>query len=99
VQSDSELEPASQNRPTAEAIQGFIISKLAEELKINPAEVEVRAQFASLGLDSIVIFNVTGDLAAWLQRDLESTLLWEHPTIEAVAQFLAADAGAACEAL
>jgi acyl carrier protein len=96
MQFDPRLDPS---RPNAEAIQGFIISKVAEELRVNPAEVDLRAQFASFGLDSIVIFNITGDLAAWLQRDLESTLLWEYPTIEAVARFLAADAGAACEAV
>jgi acyl carrier protein len=98
MQSDPEPVTTSSNRPNAEAIQAFIVSKLAEALKIDPTEVDIRVPFTSYGLDSIVAFSIIGDLAAWLQCDLESTLLWEFPTIEALAQFLAADAAPACEA-
>jgi acyl carrier protein len=98
MQSNQEL-PGSLSKPTSEMIQNFIVSRLAEELNIDPTEVDVRLPFTSFGLDSIVAFNITGDLAAWLQRDLESTLLWEYPTIEGASRFLAADANAACEAV
>ncbi|HEY5741236.1 MAG TPA: acyl carrier protein [Terrimicrobiaceae bacterium] len=95
MQTDSER---SLERPTVEAIRDFIVSRLAEEMKVDPAEVDICAEFSSFGLDSIIIFNITGDLAAWLQRDLESTLLWEFPTIESLARFLGADAAPSPEA-
>ncbi len=72
----------------AEDIQRWMVTKIAETLHIKPEEVDIRAPFVSYGLESIVVFSLTGDLADWLDRDLEATLLWEHPTIEDLSQHL-----------
>jgi acyl carrier protein len=89
---------AASSLPSAEAIRAFIVSRVAEEMKIDQAELDTRVPFASYGLDSIVAFTITGDIAAWLERELEATLLWEYPTIEAVSEFLAADRDATSNA-
>ena len=73
---------------TPVVIQRWMVIKIAETLHIKPEEVDVRAPFVSYGLESIVVFSLTGDLADWLDRDLEATLLWEHPTIEDLSQHL-----------
>jgi acyl carrier protein len=73
---------------TPEAIQRWIVAKISETLQIKAEEVDIRAPFVSYGLESIVVFSLTGDLADWLDRDLEATLLWEHPTIEDLSQYL-----------
>lgn len=73
---------------TAEAIEGWMVAKIAETLQMKPEDVDIKAPFVSYGLESIVVFSLTGDLADWLDRDLEATLLWEHPTIEDLSQHL-----------
>ncbi|MGQ0595338.1 MAG: thioesterase domain-containing protein [Gammaproteobacteria bacterium] len=78
------LEPQS-----AEAIQAWMISKVAEELKIPPSHISVGLPLTSYGLESRVALTITGDLTSWLGRDLRATLLWEFPTIKGLAQYLA----------
>ena len=73
----------------AAAIRKFLVTWLARELK-QPAEaINIQCDFMSFGLDSIVIFGAPGDLAAWLGRDLEASLFWEHPTVDQLARALA----------
>jgi acyl carrier protein len=73
---------------TAEAIEGWMVAKIAQTLQMKAEDVDIKAPFVSYGLESIVVFSLTGDLADWLDRDLEATLLWEHPTIEDLSQHL-----------
>lgn len=74
---------------TAEGIQAWMAAKIADALQVKPGSVDVHLPFTSYGLDSIVVFTLTGDLAEWLGCDLPATLLWEYPTIEALARHLA----------
>lgn len=62
---------------------------VAGALGVLPAEVDVEAELSSLGLDSIRAFHLAGDMAEWLDRDISPTLLWDHPTLLAVAGALA----------
>lgn len=73
----------------SESIQAWMVIRLAEELHVPRAEIDVRKPFLDYGLDSIVAFTLTGELADWLGFDLPATLFWDHPTLEALAQFLA----------
>ncbi len=41
------------------------------------------------GLDSLAIVNLVGELEQWLERKLSSTLSYEHPSIVALAHYLA----------
>ena len=69
-------------------ITQWIVARVAGDLKITPAEVDLTQDLTSFGLDSIAAFTLTGDLAEWLDRDLRATLLWEFPSIQALAQHL-----------
>jgi len=77
----------------AEAIQAWIILRLSEALRVKPYEIDPRLPFTRFGLDSLTAFNLTGDLADWLGRDLSATLLWEYPTIASLSQHLARNLG------
>jgi acyl carrier protein len=74
--------------PTASEIETWLVSQLATYLKINPDDIDIGEPFAHYKLDSSVAVSITGKLANWLGRELEPTLFWEYPTIEAVAQYL-----------
>ena len=72
-----------------EAIQAWMVVRLSEELNIAPAELDVRKPLLSYGLDSVVAFILTGELADRLGQELPTTLFWDFPTLEAIALHLA----------
>jgi len=76
---------------TAVEIQAWIVSYLAETLEIDPDEINVTIPFDRYGLDSSVAIGLTGDLEDWLGRKLDPTLLYDYPTVEALARHLAAE--------
>jgi acyl carrier protein len=75
--------------PTAAEIQAWIASYLADLLEIEPDEVEVTIPFDQYGLDSAAAVGMTGDMEDWLGCKLDPTLLYDYPTVEALARHLA----------
>ncbi|MFW6359245.1 MAG: acyl carrier protein [Chroococcales cyanobacterium] len=73
---------------SATEIQDWIVTYVADLLEIEPEEVDVTIPFDRYGLDSSVAVGLTGDLEDWLGREIEPTLLYYYPTIEAVVQYL-----------
>lgn len=74
--------------PTEEAIETWLISHLALYLKMPADEIDITEPLAAYGLDSSVAVSTTGELATWLGCELEPTLFWEYPSIEALTQYL-----------
>ena len=77
----------------AEAIQGWLIDKLAEVLELEPNQIDVGQDFEEYGLESAEAINLSGDLEDYLGCRLKPTLLWDYQNIEALAQYLAAENG------
>ena len=86
--------PRSAGARTVEEIQVWLLSHIAEYLKIEPSKIDVREPLAHYGMDSVHAVSLTEDLAGWLGRELSPTLAYEYPTIEAIVRHLAADSGA-----
>lgn len=76
---------------TAEEIRNWLAVYVADVLDVRAEEISIATPFERLGLDSAAGVALTGDLAAWLGRDLDPNLLGELPTIEAVAAALGSD--------
>jgi len=72
----------------AEAIQGWLIDKLAEVLEVEPNQIDVGQDFEEYGLESAEAINLSGDLEDYLNCRLPPTLLWEYQNIEALAKYL-----------
>jgi acyl carrier protein len=99
---DSETQPSSADnrkneQPTcynvfeqSEAIAAWLVSKITEHLKISNNEIDIREPFSVYGLDSISIVNLSGQLENWLGCRVSPTVLYDYPTIEALAQHLEA---------
>lgn len=79
---------ATKTPPTAVETQDWIVAYLAELLEIEPDEVDVTIPFDRYGLDSSAAVGLTGDLEDWLGRELDPTLLYDYPTVEALVQHL-----------
>ena len=75
---------------SGDELQDWLVTRIAESLGVRPSEVDIRDDFASFGLDSKTAVGIAGELEQWLGRPVETTLIWDHPTIEAVVHALAA---------
>jgi acyl carrier protein len=84
-------DPTIQDFQTEESIQAWLISQLAERLEIVPDEIDIQSSFESYALESAEALVLLSKLEKHLGRSLSPTLLWNYPTIEALAQRLAED--------
>ena len=64
---------------------------LEAALGILGTTVETSAPLMSAGLDSLATTEFVGALAAGLSADVSPTLLFDHPTLDAIAAFLAGE--------
>ena len=78
----------------ADALQQWLIERLARHLKVSPSEIDARQPFARYGVDSMTTVRLSGELAEWLNRKLSPTVFFDYPTPEALARYLAVDASA-----
>ena len=73
-------------------IEGLVRSRLAEALGLSDGSaIEARARLFDLGLDSLSALEVRDALAAALDKPLHATLLFDHPTVEALVHHLSHD--------
>ena len=72
----------------AAAIQAWLLEYLSQLLEIDLAEIDIQHSFDSYGLDSSSTIALTAYLEDWLGFELDPTLLYEHPTIEQLSQYL-----------
>ena len=81
----------SQGPPKARDIEDWLIDRIASQTGMDPLDIEVHRPFSYLGLDSMLAVDLAMDLEDWLGRALPATLVWDYPTIEAAARFLAGE--------
>jgi acyl carrier protein len=74
---------------TADAIQTWIVDWLGRKLRLDVNQIEVSRSFADYGIDSVMAVDLSFELGEWLQQSLDATILWNFPTIAALAQHLA----------
>lgn len=71
-------------------IKTWLINWLSQKLKIPTQHLDPKQSFADYGIDSVIAVELAQDLQEWLalSQELEATIAWNHPTIEALAQYL-----------
>jgi acyl carrier protein len=69
-------------------IQSWLVAYLADLLDIAPEEIDVTVPFERYGLDSVASVGLLGDLAKWLGRKLDPSVVNEYPSIEALTGYL-----------
>jgi acyl carrier protein len=83
-----EVQNIAVKEKSATEIQDWIVAYLADLLEKEPEEVDVTIPFDRYGLDSSAAVGLTGDLEDWLGTELDPTLLYDYPTVEALVQHL-----------
>ncbi|MFD5257765.1 type I polyketide synthase [Streptomyces bobili] len=73
-------------------LHGYLVDAVrqcvADVMKTSPADLNVRSPLTELGLDSVMTVVVRRRLEKRFRLALPATLLWERPSVEAVAEFL-----------
>ena len=67
----------------------------SDELKIAPEELETDEPFQDYGVDSIILAQLLQQMNQALKEDLDPSVLYEHPTIDAFAEWLVSN-GSRC---
>lgn len=78
----------STSPPNTEEIRAWLVEHLARALKLPPAKIDTTLPLTSYGLDSVAAITLSGDLEDWLGCTLPGTVVWDHPTIDALAHHL-----------
>jgi acyl transferase domain-containing protein len=76
----------------------YVAQQVATVLRVNrPESLDPRQRLMEMGLDSLMALDLRGRLGVGLGRPdaVPATLIFEHPTIEAIAAFVIREAGAA----
>jgi len=74
--------------PTQIEIQNYIVNYLAELLEVKPNSIDVTITFDRYGLDSSAVLELAGELQTWLGQELDPTLFYNYPTVQALSQQL-----------
>ncbi|NEO44602.1 MAG: acyl carrier protein [Moorea sp. SIO4A3] len=76
----------NKNRPTVDEVQEWLISYLSQLLDLEIEEISTSTSFARYGLDSSASISLTSDFGDWLSEEIDPTILYSYPTIEAMAE-------------
>lgn len=71
-------------------LHDFVRARLAQHLRCGPGDVDPRAPFQSLGVDSLMAVTLVRELERRLERRLYPTLLFEFQTVDALVRHLEA---------
>ena len=70
-------------------ISTWIRERIARELGSEASAIDPEVTFDRLGLDSLALLGVLGDLASELDIEIETSVLFDYPTISGLAAHLA----------
>jgi acyl carrier protein len=87
---DARLSTAAIDERAAE-IESWLANRLAGLVRADPDDIDVRQPFARYGLGSAQGLELAADLEDWLGHRLAPTLVWDYPTIQTLARYLAED--------
>ncbi|MFB1298373.1 SDR family NAD(P)-dependent oxidoreductase [Mycobacterium sp. pW049] len=80
---------AMDRKQTVAELRTRLRAILARELGMPDAAVDVDMPFPELGLDSMMAMNLLRDAKQLVRVDLSATMLWNHPSIAQMSDFVA----------
>jgi acyl carrier protein len=69
----------------------WLVERVAYYLDRTPAEIDKGTELAQMGLDSVYALTLCGDVEDRFGLVVEPTMAWDHPTIDAITAYLAAE--------
>jgi acyl carrier protein len=78
-----------QNGHTEPVSRGWLLERLSGYLLRDPVSIDPTLPLAEYGMDSVAALSLCGDLEDEFGLVVEPTLLWDYPTVDALAAHLA----------
>ncbi|MEV7541031.1 acyl carrier protein [Streptomyces sp. NPDC089915] len=72
----------------AAAPHEWLAARLSLYLRRTPESIDPTVPLAEYGMDSVAALSLCGDLEEEFDLEVEPTLLWDHPTVEALVRHL-----------
>ncbi|TPG35741.1 acyl carrier protein [Mycolicibacterium hodleri] len=72
----------------------WLTMKVASYLNVPPHTIDVETPLADCGIDSVLAMKLCTDLEHEKGFAVDTTIVWDHPTIEAIATHLIAERAA-----
>jgi phthiocerol/phenolphthiocerol synthesis type-I polyketide synthase B len=70
-------------------LHGVVRQTVGRVLKIAPAQLDARKALGAMGLNSLMAMELHNRLETAVGRPLPATLAWNHPTVDALVEYLA----------
>lgn len=86
--SEKLIAPQVEKTVNTEAVATWLLTKVSEQLQVPAQTINVNEPLAQYGLGSLAAVRISGELQEWLGRELPTTLLYDYPSIAALAQYL-----------
>src|SRR5215467_14725273 len=76
---------------TEASVQEWLVTHIAAMAQIQPEDVDIDRPFAEFGMDSMQLFQLSGDLQKFLGREVSEIVAWDYPTIAQLSKHLTTD--------
>jgi acyl carrier protein len=73
---------------SAANIEAFLQERIAQDLEMNVQDVSLTDDLSDIGLSSVLIAYLEGDLEEWLAIEIPAAFLVQHPVIREAARLL-----------
>jgi acyl carrier protein len=73
---------------TPAELRDWLISRVAFYLDRSPDDIDAAQRLVEIGIDSIHALTLCGDVEERFGLPVETTLAWDHPTVNALTAFL-----------
>jgi acyl carrier protein len=73
----------------AEQLEDWLIRRVAQLMGQAENDIDPDMPFSSLGLDSVNVMDLIVELDDLLGIEIESTIVWDYPTIHLLSAYIA----------
>lgn len=71
------------------SLRAWLTGRVAYYVERSPGDVDPDAKLVGYGLDSVYALSLCGDIEDEYDLEVDPTLAWDHPTINAIVEVLA----------
>ncbi len=72
----------------------WLTTKVAGYLNVAPTTIDIDTPLADCGIDSVMAMTLCADLECERGLAVDTTVVWDHPTIDAIATYLVGEGAA-----
>ncbi len=80
-----------ERKKSREEIEEWLVEKIMAVTKQELDDIDVTMQFTTYGINSVDATTLSGDLEDWLGYELPASIVYQYPTIEALALHLSGE--------